>query len=159
MLKYLRENGGDDADLIFLPGDLVAHKLPLDEGEVNPEKYKKLEETIAKVTDLMNEHFGDKIFTPAMGNNDPKYHYQPASLADEPEQHAFVFNEWFNRLGRNREVFNLEKIKPTFMQGAYYRADVTNQISVLSLNTLYWNTQDVTTDQGNAPTDQMNWLR
>ena len=106
--NYLKENGGADADLVFLPGDLVSHGLCLKAGEYNPEKYKKLEQTIAKVTDLMNEHFGDKLFVPSMGNNDPKYHYQPAAMPDEPEQYAFVFNEWFIRLGRNKSVFNLE---------------------------------------------------
>lgn len=44
------------------------------------------------------------------------------------------------------------------MEGAYYRADVTTNISVLALNTLYWNVKDVTTDQGNAPQDQLAWL-
>jgi len=44
------------------------------------------------------------------------------------------------------------------MKGAYYRADVTSQISVLALNTLYWNEQDDLMDEGTTPHDQLNWF-
>ena len=93
-----------------------------------------------------------------MGNNDVKIEWNPAALSDEPEQHAFFFEQWFQRLGRNRDFYDLNKVKGTFMEGAYYRADYTDRISVLALNTLYWNRNDDTKDQGPAPENQMKWL-
>lgn len=37
------------------------------------------------------------------------------------------------------------------MEGGFYRVDVTEKISVLALDTLYWGINNVTKDQGDAP--------
>lgn len=44
------------------------------------------------------------------------------------------------------------------MKGAYYRADVTDSISVLSINTMYWNVKDKTENDGGVPEEQFEWL-
>lgn len=64
-----------EIDFILLPGDLVAHDVPLENGEINPFKYRVLKETHAVVIDLIQQNFPDTLILPTMGNNDAKYHY------------------------------------------------------------------------------------
>jgi len=53
----------------------------------------------------------------------------------------------------------LDSIEGTFKQGGYYRVDLTEELSLLSLNSLYYNSAFF----GDAPFDeayeQLEWLR
>jgi hypothetical protein len=95
MMAYLAQNGGADADAVVIAGDLVSHHVPSKVGHFSAQKYKLLEDTISEVTKIMNQHIPNAFYVPCLGNNDSKFHYQPAALADEPEQHGFLFEEWF----------------------------------------------------------------
>ncbi len=50
-----------------------------------------------------------------------------------------MFRNWFENLPFNAKYLDLEDINKTFQAGGYYRVDLTNNISVLALNTLMFN--------------------
>jgi hypothetical protein len=59
----------------------------------------------------------------------------------------------------NSKHLNLGTISPTFMNGGYYRADVSDTLSVLALNTLYFNKKNDATKQGDEAQNQLDWLK
>ena len=44
------------------------------------------------------------------------------------------------------------------MNGGYYRVDVSDKISVLALNTLYYNKKNDPTEETTEGADQFQWL-
>lgn len=45
------------------------------------------------------------------------------------------------------------------LYGGYYRVDIDSKLSVLALNTLYWNKKNDGSKQGSEGQDQLNWLK
>ena len=56
---------------------------------------------------------------------------------NKAEFYTFMHNLWFNNHPANKKYASA--VKPTFLDGGYYKIDVTDQLSVLSLNTLEYN--------------------
>ena len=48
-----------------------------------------------QVADLFNKYFEDVPFFPTFGNNDAKYHYQPAFSANEKRFYDELYKLWF----------------------------------------------------------------
>ena len=48
---------------------------------------------------------------------------------------------------KNRNLKNIDEIKTTFLNGGYYRVDINDQVSVLSLNTLLFANKNVEYNQ------------
>ena len=82
-----------------------------------------------------------------MGNNDGKYHYQGIDNADKADYYGFYFDRWFTRQSHNSRLKELPEIKKTMMYGGYYRVDVDFKLSILALNTLYFNKKNDPTGQ------------
>lgn len=59
----------------------------------------------------------------------------------------------------NSRLSNLAEIKKTFLNGGYYRVDVDSKLSVLSTNTLYFNSKNDDSNQGSEADDQLSWLK
>ena len=52
---------------------------------------------------------------------------------------------------------NFAEVKKTFEIGGFYRVDVTDRLSILTLNTLFYNKKNSVTDQM-AGELQLDWL-
>ena len=48
-----------------------------------------------------------------------------------------MHNLWFNNHPANKKFSS--SVKATFLDGGYYKADVSDRLSILSLNTLEYN--------------------
>ena len=73
----------------------------------------------------------------SLGNNDGKYHYQ-TPREDDIKFFQFLYDLWFVQHPGNA-MFASPALKRTFEKGGYYRVDITDTLSLLSLNTLPWN--------------------
>ena len=73
----------------------------------------------------------------SLGNNDAKYHYQ-TPREDDIAFFSFLYDLWFVQHPANT-MFASPTLKKTFEKGGYYRVDITDTLSLLSLNTLPWN--------------------
>ena len=99
---------------------------------------------------------------PAFGNNDSKYHDNPIPDDDAPFFYDYIFNLWFKLLPGNRKQIpedKIKEIKRTFEIGGFYRVDLNDNVSVLSLNTLYYDSERTRTDSSGSGVQQMFWLQ
>ena len=112
MLKKLKANG-EKYDAIFVPGDLVAHGVPLTPGAPGG-NYTLLKETLARVAEKFIEYFPDTVVLPSMGNNDGKYHYQGIDKADKADYYGFFFKHWFTAHPTNSKLSSISTIEHTF---------------------------------------------
>ena len=99
-----------DLDVVFVPGDIVAHAIAL-EYPPSPSyptaDYTELQATETEVADLFIKYFPDSIVLITEGNNDTKYHYQPAAPMSEKWVQDFyseTFDEFFNLHPRNSQL-------------------------------------------------------
>lgn len=98
-------------------------------------------ESLGYMNQLVAAMFPDTLVLPAFGNNDSKYHDNPIPDEDAPYFYGYVYNLWFKLLPGNIARLNkqqLESIEKSFENGGYYRVDVNDKISVISINTLYY---------------------
>lgn len=103
--------------------------------------YPFLIETHTSITELLAEKFPDTLILPAFGNNDNEYHDNPIPEQDAPFFYETMFDLWFTRLGGNKAKMTnaqRDKIKETFLTGGYYRFDLSEKVTVLSLNSMYF---------------------
>ena len=111
----------------------------------------------------LSEKFPDTLIIPAFGNNDSEYHDNPTPHNNEFFFYDFMFNLWFRNLPENDlQMAKAQKdsVYATFIEGGYYRVDLTDNLSVLVLNTLYYDIErSKDLDSGNRGRLQLNWLR
>jgi hypothetical protein len=88
--------------------------------------------------DLFARYLPDKIILPTLGNNDYKYHYQFPTQDKKDEYLNLLYNTWFERHPKNKELFKDAKISETFLNAGYYRVDLTPKLSFLGLNTVLY---------------------
>ena len=71
------------------------------------------------------------------------------------EFYTFLFNLWFNKDTFNgKNIVNIEAVKTTFMNGGYYRVDVSKSVSILALNTLHYNSKNYENNTTTEGVDQ-----
>jgi hypothetical protein len=78
------------------------------------------------------------LVMPTFGNNDFDLDDEPANEATKNEFYSRIFKIWFEDHPTNSKVMNLTSIKPTFLDGGYYRVDINPKLSVLALNTVMY---------------------
>ncbi len=88
---------------------------------------------------MLIEYFPDTVLIISLGNNDYKYHYQTPSELYKQDYYSFLFDQYFLQHPKNSKLPELETIKKTFMKGGYFRVDISDNLSVLSMNTLMYN--------------------
>lgn len=144
MLSRLAETQ-PDLDVILMTGDFAGHHIAMQFGEPDIEKtYALLLETLGYLNELIAYKFPNTIILPAFGNNDSKYHDAPIPIDDAPFFYTYVFNLWFKLLPGNSKHLTrkqLTEVLGTFESGGYYRVDLNEKISVLSINTLYYDSE------------------
>jgi len=58
---------------------------------------------------------------------------------------------WFDQMDGNSSLKNDASIKETFMQGGFYRYDISSTVSVLVLNSMYYLIDNDESTEGNVP--------
>ena len=139
--EFVRSHGKQD--VIMLTGDFAAHHtaMPYPEGS---NTFPMLLASHAGVADILSQKFPDTLIVPAFGNNDAEYHDNPTPHENEFFFYDYIFNLWFLLLPENNRHFSYEdkqEIYKTFIEGGYYRVDLTEDVSVLALNTLYFDSE------------------
>ena len=85
-----------------------------------------------------------------MGNNDWIYHYQSPYESIKSDFFSPMFDNWFADLPKMAANSTLlTSIKSTFMNGGYYRIDIDENIAVLAINSLMYNSKNQPDRQGN----------
>ena len=69
------ESSECEISFIIVPGDMVAHGIPLDPADPSVGNYDLLKQTLKTVAAYFAEYFPNLIVIPTFGNNDSKYHY------------------------------------------------------------------------------------
>lgn len=141
--EFNRSHGKQD--VIIITGDLSAHHTALPYGDETAEDtYPLLLATHSGITELMTAKFPDTLIVPAFGNNDSEYHDNPIPKDDAFFFYDYIFNLWFRTLPPNvLQLSTVEKeaIYDTFINGGYYRIDLTDSVSILAMNTLYYDSE------------------
>ena len=151
-------------DVVFVSGDIVAHhaSMPL-ERNVSPEQtYSLLLDTYAGVNELLAYYFPDTLVLPVIGNDDTKFHDNPIPDEDKDFFYDYVYNLWFRLLPGN--VKNLtrrqkEEIEDTFREGGFYRVDLNEKLTLLALNTLYYDAKRDPHIASGSGVQQMFWMK
>ena len=90
--------------------------------------------THSKVQELFTEYFPNTPVIMTFGNNDCKHHDNAPFKAEKEEFYDFMFNLWFNLHPANQKF--ARSTEETFKNGGYFKIEVTDKLSVLSMNTL-----------------------
>lgn len=121
--------------------------------------YTHLKETIEAVAQMFAQYFPETLIVPSIGNNDGKKDYQGIDMSDKADYYGFYFDHWFTMHSHNSRLKELDEIKKTLMYAGYYRVDVDSKLSILALNTVYFNKKNDVFYQGNEIADQLAWMR
>lgn len=159
MLHQMKKSEISAPDLIFLPGDFVAHGFSQDiAGNFSAMKYEILKEVLKKTFYQVSQSYPDAFLLPAIGNNDVKFHYQVPTLQDKKEYYELLFETWFENNPKNSLLANIDEIKKDFMNGGYYKADISENFSAIVLNTLYFNVDNNANNDQDAIEEQLLWF-
>lgn len=93
-------------------------------------KWSVLLEHVANSTTLINHHFPGKPFIPVIGDQDNIFYYNvppDVQIQSKVYQDYYV---WWKSAAANQT---------SFTEGGYYKKDLTQRLSVIVLNSLYWN--------------------
>jgi hypothetical protein len=90
------------------------------------------------------------------GNNDCRYHDNAPPEAEKTEYYSFIYKLWFENHTPNKPF--AAAAKETLLNGGYYRADISSDVSILELNTMAYNTDALPELIGQSAADQMKWL-
>lgn len=83
-----------------------------------------------------------------IGNNDTKDHDQAINSVDKTQYYTDLWTYWFEQMDGNTALKNNAGIKDTFMQGGFFRYDVSSTVSVLVLDTMYYLIDNDQTPEG-----------
>lgn len=111
---------------------------------------------------MLAYYFPDTLILPVFGGSDTKYHDNPIPDEDRAFFYDYVYRLWFQMLPGNAKMLTKEHqdhIKRTFMAGGYYRVDLTDKISILAMNTLYYDSLRDPNLAGDSGMMQMDWLK
>jgi hypothetical protein len=139
-------------------GDHVAHKVDAQLGDTSEAIYQETKENLKASNDLVAKHFPNSLVLPNIGNNDGRYHEQAIDEDDKAEYNAFLYDLWFKQQPGNAKLLTDSAIKNSFAAGSYYRVDLTDKVSALVLNTMFYDDDDDESYQGNEGDVQMDWI-
>ena len=104
---------------------------------------------------MVKKHFPDTLVLTALGNNDG-YHSQAIDDNHSEPYYEFLYDLWIEGFAGNAEI--VESTKDTFLSAGYYRADVSDTVSVLVLNNEYFDKDSDDSIYGSEPSEQLDWL-
>lgn len=73
------------------------------------------------------------------------------------EFYGDLFDLWFLQVPTNAKYQKLDEIRETFLEGGYYRFDISDKLSVISLNSIYFSVKNLVDLDG--AWKQLHWLK
>lgn len=146
----------DPFDFLFFPGDFVAHHIAQEPDDHSAEKYALLKKTHAVIQNVTNTYFPNTPAFIQFGNNDCKIHNSAPFPEEKVEYYNFMFDLWFKDHKGNQKF--ADQVESTFKNGGYYRVDLADKVSLLSINSLQYNKDQYSQGLGPEFEDQKNWL-
>ncbi|TNV84105.1 hypothetical protein FGO68_gene4827 [Halteria grandinella] len=143
-------------DVIIVTGDIVVHELSSKNFSVN--NWEKQKQIITQAFETLTDRFPGVPILNAIGNNDAIHHYQAPNGTNKAIFYGDLFDLWFKNYTPNHggSEKQLKQIETTFKKGGYYRFDLSNELTLLTLNSQFMspkNVQDTATEA-----DQLAWL-
>lgn len=134
-------------DFVILTGDLCRHQ-----NDAFKDPMRETQAILSNVTDLIQSTLGKNTsIVPALGNNDvtPDYFLD----VEHPSEMLEMTTQGLN------DILETELERSTFRRGGYLARNVTNHVTVLSLNTILYSTAH-NPDKSHLqdPLDQFTWL-
>jgi len=144
--------------VILVPGDIAGHNVSRSLGETSSSydyKYENMLDTLTSVAHSIQQYFPNTLILPTIGNNDTEFHYQSPDFGiNKKSYYDAFFGSWFTDHQVNNQIANIREIERTFKNGGYYRVDVSDQISIISLSSnCYSFKSEIQDDVG-----QLKWL-
>jgi Calcineurin-like phosphoesterase len=134
-------------DILLTAGDFVGHRISGDPDYPTDGNKELLKQVISTTAGLVHSYFPSTLVVPTMGNNDYWFHDQAPFEKDKNEYLQFLYDQWFpGSLGS-------ESIKSTFLYGGYYRLDFDSKLSILAMNTMYYNVDNDKSKQAKEGAD------
>jgi len=130
------EKSGDEIAAIFLLGDLCRHGLAVDPG-TSPTNWPTMKITMQLAIESIVAAFPKVPILPVIGNNDVEYHDQAPTAEQKTDYYTDLWEIWFESVPANAHIAANDDIRQTFMEGGYYKYDLTDDIIVLGLNGMY----------------------
>jgi hypothetical protein len=155
MLERFQKTFGE-VDLLLIPGDHVAHQVSAKTDDPDGTAYAAVKQNLADTWAYFSEYFPKTISLPTIGNNDGRYHNQAIDEDDKDNYYSFLYDLWFKNSPQNANL-DLAQIQTDLMTAGYYRADITDVLTVLQVNSMYVTTDDTTTHDGEKA-DTVDWL-
>ena len=140
MLQRFNEKFGK-VDVLFVTGDHTAHSVSAKDDDPTGEEYEAVKNNIKQSFDLLKEYFPDTVILPAIGNNDGRFHDSAIDEQSKADYYQFLYQLWFENFSGNSQI-DLDLISKSFFQTGSYRVDISPNLSVLNLNTMYFMIDD-----------------
>ncbi|RDD47884.1 Acid sphingomyelinase-like phosphodiesterase 3a [Trichoplax sp. H2] len=129
-------------DFVLVSGDFVCHRL----YELSqPDLYRRVRDSITYTSTRLVEAFPATPVFPAIGNNDMIGDY---IIPVNSQWYETIFSMWSALIlcpfcpDRLRPITSFNAIRETFLQGGYYKVEIYDgKLAIISLNTLYWDTE------------------
>ncbi len=160
ILKRMRDQE-QGLDLLFMPGDFIGHGITIYEGQpFDLAKYQKLKEVHTSISELLAKYLPNTLIIPTLGNNDYIYHYQSPFGQFRQEYYSLMSHNWFTLQPQMANRPDMPQINQTFNEnGGYYKVKLNQNITVLALNTLMFNSlQEEDNVNVTEATAQLDWL-
>jgi hypothetical protein len=150
----MRETYGN-VDAILVQGDMLVHGLSVYSSST-PNNWQNQKPVVQAMLNAFKVKFPDTPLLVSIGNNDVLVHYSAPIAADKTMFYNDLYDMIFMGHPGNIRQANLADIEPKFKEGGFYRYDIGDQLSVLDLNSIYFNyrnSEDLVT-----ASSQLAWL-
>ena len=94
------------------------------------------------VTDTLKAKIPNVPILPSIGNNDVMWHYQAPNSTYKAEYYSDLYEIFFENVPANSAYPKLNEISDTFHNGGYYRYEITEDLIFLSINSIYFNSEN-----------------
>ena len=158
MLRRYKEAFGEP-DLLLFQGDHVTHGLSQYlPPPGNMTYYDILLDTLKDYAGMLNDAFPNTMIVPIIGNNDNKFHNEGTTEEYRDSYYPYVYQLWFQNMTGNAALLSSQRIHDSFLSAGYYRVDVTDKITVLALDSMYWMSENDPQYQANEAEEEMLWF-
>jgi hypothetical protein len=148
-----------DVDIILVTGDMITHGVSVElEDMKHHHQYDMLKNLLEElIVNILAEKFPNAYILPTIGNNDIKYHYvAPQRNYTAPDYYPYMYNLIFEQIPKNRNL-NLTGVKESFYNFGGYKIDMSDDLSFISLNSLYYNNRTPSNDT-EIKVAQLDWF-
>ena len=154
MLTRFTEVFGE-VDVLLVNGDHVGHGIAPHHDVATKADWPVVRDNLQASAKLIEKHFPNTLVLTNIGNNDG-YHSQAPDEDQKSAFYGFLYDIWFKDYPGNASI--TQSVQETLMYAGYYRVDVSDTVSVLSMNNEYMDIDNDSSFQGSEASVQLDWL-